>query len=146
MLDFVNLAQGHYATHALSRVNYAPPHPPHPLQYMHEAPPRYGAMYRGPSFGYYPVGEFYPSLAGIFPAQLCQQKNIVFSLCLRAITLTRPFTLQDLKWLLIIQRQSIKGDLASTEQVLPCFFPDTEASNLSDDTILFVENHVHMCD
>ncbi|CAH3026361.1 unnamed protein product [Porites evermanni] len=59
-----------------------------PLQYRHEAPPRYGAMYRGPSFGHHPVGGFYPSLAGIFPAQLCPPKNIVFSLRLRAVTLT----------------------------------------------------------
>ena len=46
-------------------------------------------MYRGPSFGHHPVGGFYPSLAGIFPAQLCPPKNIVFSLRLRAVTLTR---------------------------------------------------------
>ena len=44
-------------------------------------------MYRGPSFGHHPVGGFYPSLAGIFPAQLCPPKNIVFSLRLRAVTL-----------------------------------------------------------
>ena len=44
-------------------------------------------MYRGPSFGHHPVGGFYPSLAGIFPAQLCPPNNIVFSLRLRAVTL-----------------------------------------------------------
>ena len=54
------------------------PPPPPPLQYRHEAPPWYGAMYRDPSFVYHPVGGFYPSLAGIFPAQLCQQENSVF--------------------------------------------------------------------
>ena len=42
--------------------------------------------------------------------------------------------------------RSIKADVASTDQVFPRFFPDTEASDLSDDAILFVEEHVRMCD
>ena len=42
------------------------------LQYRHEAPPRHGAMCRGPSSPN-PVGGSYPhpSLASTFPAQSC---------------------------------------------------------------------------
>ena len=40
----------------------------------------------------------------------------------------------------------IKADVASTYQVFPRFFPNTEASDLSDDAIMFVEEHVRMCD
>ena len=57
------------------------------LQYRHGAPPRHGAMCRGPpSGGFHPVGGFYPSLASIFPAHYCPLYHLVSFL--RAITLS----------------------------------------------------------
>lgn len=41
---------------------------------------------------------------------------------------------------------SIKADVASTDHGFSTVFPDTEASDLSDDAILFVEEHVRICD
>ena len=56
------------------------------LQYRHGAPPRHGAMCRGPpSGGFHPVGGLYPSLASIFPAHYCPLYHLVSFL--RAITL-----------------------------------------------------------
>ena len=66
------------------------------LQYRHGAPPRHGAMCRGPppqSGGFHPVGGLYPSLASIFPAHYCPLHHLVSFL--RAITLTH-YHLNDL--------------------------------------------------